>query len=101
MAKMKRADAPKVIWGNRVNLVGLYSQKPIRMKLYDEYYDEDELWWTSTDGSLGVHEVGLVGSAADGCRTFSSESKREVELWTDGAMAVLQRLDNFASTGRK
>lgn len=77
---------PKVIYANRVNLSGLYSNKPLKLKLeahYDFYSDGE-------DFCLDTDKIGLVET--DGLVGFSSPNEKEVELWTQGAIAVMRQI---------
>jgi hypothetical protein len=80
---------PKIIYANRVNLGGMWGKKPVRMK-----WDEDtESWWDST-GDFDARQLGLEDSG--GCITFASESKEEVEAWTQGALSVMKMVHNWS-----
>lgn len=86
---------PEVVYANRVNLVGLYSPKPVKCTLTREF--GEHTWW-DREGEFDVHKIGTV--ADSGCITFASLDYEAVVAWTAGAKAVLQMLAQFAGTGK-
>ena len=85
MAARKRTK-PKVVWANAINLCGLWSDKPIRMSVYDWAYG-----WYNRKNDLDVHKLG-VDDGRPGIITFASEKRSDVVLWTKGALAMAQRM---------
>jgi len=86
----KRKTKPKIIYGNAVNLSGLYNKSPMRLK----WNEELEGYWDS----FGDFEVDNVGEVArDGFIAFASVSKQDVENWTRGALAVMKMLNSWSS----
>lgn len=83
---------PKTLWAARVNLSGLVSVCPIRVT----YRSELEGWWDKT-GEFDVTRPGIEGTS--GSITFSSENKKEVQTWIEGACAVMQLLQDFSRSG--
>ena len=90
---MAKKKVRRVVWSNMVNLAGLYSKTPIqcRLKLSGKYWDKSDNYDVSP-GEIGISDQ----RPFSGIARFSSFSKREVELWTLGATAVLLRLRDFA-----
>ncbi len=88
---------PKTIWVARVNLVGLYSKKPVKCSMVEtEYCDNRATWWDES----GDFDVNLLGEGAlnHDCITFASANKKEVELWIAGAIAAYSILKNFTNS---
>ena len=81
------AKRPKVVWANGINLVGLYSSKPVRC-VWKEPGDSTGAWWDAS-GDFDVNRLGFEFGPMD---VFASASKRDVEMWTAGALAILSRL---------
>jgi hypothetical protein len=89
MVKKSNKSKPRVIYANRVNLSGLFFSKPIKCVESD-----DGEWFYSQKYDLVIDEIGLTNT--DGCITFSSENKSEVESWTNGARAVMDMLARWS-----
>ena len=78
----------KPIYSNAINLGGLISKNPMKLKwdtTLNSYYDES--------GDYSVENLGLIEKS--GIIIFSSENKKEVELWTNGIEATFQMLRNW------
>lgn len=88
--KKATVQKPKVIWANQINLAGLWSPIPERMK-WDELQD---CWW-DRNGWFSIPKLGFYTRYDSTIIGFSSENKKEVEIWTRGALAVLNRLGNW------
>ena len=90
MAKQKKKKMPKTVWANGVNLRGLWSDKPIKMFCHDSEWGEEPLYYDK----LGDIEISSsLGLDIDqSVITFASVNKKEVQHWTDGALAVVQML---------
>jgi hypothetical protein len=90
-SRVKRVRAPKVLYSNMVNMAGLYSRTPVKCFLRrggpDSVYGAS--YWDST-GDYDTYKPGL--EIRTGWIKFTSESKREVEAWTEGASAVMRML---------
>lgn len=86
---MSGNKTPKVLYGNMINLCGLYSTSPVRCE-----YSEELESWSEKEGNFDICQVGY--SYYNGCVKFSSTSIEEVKLWTDGAMAVMNLLTKWA-----
>ena len=91
---MKAKDRPKVIWGNGVNLSGLWWDRPRRFVLKKDCGVGAVYWDSSGDFDLwGPFEhrdhIGII--------TFGSVSKAEAEAWTKGARAVMDQLKRWAN----
>lgn len=82
---------PKVIYANRVNLVGLYSKVPLKLTREQEHH-----FYSDSEGDfcLNTDQIGEV--LTDGMMCFSSTNLKEVELWTRGATAVMRQLFNWS-----
>ena len=80
---------PKVVWAAEVNLNGLCNRKPVRCT-----YNEELLSWWDKTGNLEVTSLGMVQRS--GYVEFASKSRKEVEIWIEGALAILWVLANFA-----
>jgi hypothetical protein len=89
---MKRATVRRgaAYYCNFVNLRGLYSQQPIVCKRPDE----NGIFWDST-GNISVNPKKLGLNIDSGIIKFSSGSRRDVELWTNGALAILKMLKDW------
>jgi hypothetical protein len=81
-----KKPSPKVVWANGVNSAGLYSNKPIRCAWHES--GVSSAYWDRT-GNFDVTRLGLKKGPMD---TFASHDRRDVELWTAGARAILDRL---------
>jgi hypothetical protein len=88
----KKTKPPQVVYANMVNLAGLYSNKPMRCK-YNEQLDS---WWDRF-GSLEVRQLGHYSKSE--MIQFSSVSREEVLLWTEGARSVMKLLSRWAGVG--
>lgn len=87
---MNESNHKKVYWGNMMNLAGLYSSIPV--KCYKENEFSQGIFWDKS-GNFDVDSRNLGQSVtAFGCVKFTSEKKEDVELWTNGAKAVLSML---------
>lgn len=86
MAKQRH----RVIYGNMVNLRGLYSQTPLTL----HYEEEGEQWYDAT-GNFSASGIGI--GTSPGCITFASTSKDEVSAWTDGVLATMALLRRWGS----
>jgi len=75
----------KVIWGNLVNLSGLYSDRPVRLKWDPEFGN----WW-SADGNMAFCKLGEHRERH--VVMFASKSRRDVALWTKGVKAMAHRI---------
>lgn len=77
-----------VAWANSVNLSGLYAMRPVGLvKSIGR-----EMW--SSDGNFSVHGYGRISN--DGFVTYCSKNKHDVELWTEGARAVMGLLNAWS-----
>ncbi len=76
----------KTLYGNAFNLSGLYSERP--MKLH--YCKDTKRYWDDE----GNFDSDGYSKAEHGYENFISKSKREVEIWIQGAMAVGRSLRN-------
>ena len=77
----------KRIYLGRVNLSGLYDNKPTTLYQDEEYY-------SSKDGNLCIDLKDRKDSY--GCIDFLSEDKKEVESWIKGAEAVMTMLSRWS-----
>jgi hypothetical protein len=82
----------KKLYANMLNLSGLYSNKPV-MLTFDS---ESDRWWDK-DGNFEATKVGT--ESACGYVKFTSESRREVECWTNGVLASMERLVEWCIGG--
>jgi hypothetical protein len=84
-------STPEKVWMNGINLAGLWSPRPLRGT-----YEANlrEWYWR---GNLSVSRLGL-DVRQSGITTFASESKREVEIFTLGAWAVMRELQRWSGT---
>ena len=80
---------PKVVWGNMVNLSGLRSDTPMKFTLRKNL----DGWWHK-DGNDDVTQLGLLTEC--GYIQFASTNRKEVELWTEGAKAVMTLLQEWS-----
>jgi hypothetical protein len=90
----KKLTRPKVLWSNRINFGGLYSAKPVKCTERSNDYGKPNEYW-SKDGDYDAHADQLGVVAINGCVTFTSRSKEEVELWTLGARSALAAVRRF------
>jgi len=88
---------PKVVYTNIINLGGLYSDKPIKCKLTesDLYSGLGEIEWWDKSGDVDVKQLGLYKHDNNCFIQFSSLSKIEVQVWTDGVKAALSLIGNL------
>lgn len=82
---------PKIAYGNSVNLSGLYSSHSVKLT----YNPELDSWWDKS-GNYNADFLGL--EVRDGIVVFSSVNKRDVDLWTMGAKAVMDKLRRWSET---
>lgn len=80
----------KRIYFGRVNLSGLYDNKPTVL------YEDDE-FYSSKDGNICISlEDKKRLSPGYGCIDFWSEDEKEVKLWIAGAAAVMTMLTRWS-----
>ena len=89
-AKKSKSRMPRVIWANAVNLGGVYSDRPIRMKKHVDEVTGDVTYWDKI-GDFDVNKLGLDRKTW-GLTTFASRDKEEVAAWTCGALTVCERM---------
>lgn len=82
-------DKPEKIWGNGINLSGLWSDCPVTFT-----YDDELGGWWHEDGNIDIKELGLHKS--DNWITFSSIRFIEVAAWTEGVTSVFAMLRKWA-----
>jgi len=87
---MPRFPKHKTIYANAVNLSGLWSPWPIRLK----WNGELESYWDDS-GDFDVDELGEKDQG--GIITFASTSVEEVKQWTNGAKAVMKLIKEWSS----
>ena len=75
---------PEKLWGNGINLSGLWWDKPKRLRW------RGGSWWDHS-GDFDVEQAGQSRKEW-GIITFASQSKAEAEAWTLGVKAVQARL---------
>jgi len=85
-------EPPNKIWGNGINLSGLWSTDP----MFFTYNDEIGGWWHS-DGNTSIEKLGVYVVKSKNVYTFSSTNKREVLIWTKGVIAALDMMKRWAS----
>lgn len=92
----KKENLPKVLWAARVNMAGLWSSKPIKVRLDEEMLEQDfDAVWYDKEGDFGVDVVGLEKNEYS--TTLSSTSKDEIKQFIAGAEAVLSVLRSFSA----
>ena len=83
---------PEGIWGNAVNLSGLWSIEPLKL-----VYDDELFKYVSEDGDFIQETVGH--SASYGHLAFTSEDREEVVLWTEGVKSAMALVRQWANLG--
>jgi hypothetical protein len=83
-----------ILYSNALNLRGLYSKKPVRV-----YFDEVSETYKDTSGNYEVKKAGL--DIQENRITFTSEYPREVECWSDGAIAAMILLSEWCWAAKK
>ena len=68
------------LWANSVNLRGLYFKKPVKVTFCECLHN----YW-DTSGNYSIEDKGLIKS--DGCVSFASDDKKEVEIWMEGVLS--------------
>jgi hypothetical protein len=81
------------MYANRVNLSGLLSKKPIKIRQGESYGDKE--WWHDNKDFI-VDKIGL--NITDGYIDFASENYDEVLAWTQGANAVMTMIHQWSKT---
>jgi hypothetical protein len=84
-------NRPNIVWGNAVNMGGIWFSKPCRMT--SDPYVDDDAWWDPS-GEYNVTKLGT--NPGDGWVEFASVSKEEAEAWTAGALAVMALLREWS-----
>lgn len=83
---LKKKKHPKIIYAARINLVGLYSEKPIKCRLTHNEYPYD--FYYGNNGEF-IHPINTLGLFKEGgLITFTSTKKQDVELFLVGAKAA-------------
>ena len=80
----------KTLYNNIINLSGLYSLDPVKMK-----FNKGLDLWVDNEGFSSSTGPGL--KLSDSCVSFSSHNKKEVELWTSGIKCSLKLLNAWSS----
>ena len=94
---------PRVIWYNRINGYGVAFKKPIRLTWNEDlrgYWDKDgfeSFEWYKKGDEKGPTKLGYNPDHEGHIRSFTSTSKKEAEMWTRGAQAVVDQLKFFTS----
>lgn len=83
-------EKPKYVYIAGINLGGLWSKKPLKAKLHNEF--ETDVWWYR--GNLSVKKLGL-DKKLYGLTTFASTSEKEVQIWIDGVLSVFGQLNKW------
>lgn len=83
---------PKVLYTNLVNLAGLYSKEPVKCFRKNRAFGEGFWYWDKT-GNVQADET---HEKDDNIIQFTSPNKKEVELWTKGASAVMEMLKRWS-----
>lgn len=69
--------SPKKLWGTRINFMGPWSRKPVRL-----YWDAElRLYWDSTGDMNTPNKRGYFEEG--NCSYFVSEDKKEVQRFLD------------------
>ncbi len=87
--RSKKVDVNReVLWGNMINLAGLYCQVPREMR-WDDYLQRflDDCEGIDAEGPELVVESGFI--------QFVSKDKNEVEKWTEGVVAAMTILNEW------
>lgn len=97
------AKLPQEIYGNAVNLKGLYSKWPVKLFLqdfsdeepsYKRYASMNELLIIDASQPLGLCEQ-------DGVITFTSKYESDVRLWTSGVASAMKILKAWCGQEKK
>ncbi len=81
---------PKKIYGNGINLSGLYSKKPMLLTYNCILKDE---WWAK-DGNFSVSGLGLI--VEGGRITFASKKRKDVLCWIAGVLSTMTLLKRWS-----
>lgn len=79
-------------WGNIINLSGITFRRPVR--LVDKMNFQGETVMYDITGDYGFDGYGEV--RRHGYIAFASKNRRDVELWTNGASAVMSMLNEWS-----
>lgn len=82
----------KIYYGNSINLSGLYSKIPIKCDHVADY-DKATYWDESGNFDIDINKLGTT--VKDGCITFASENRNDVEIWTDGVLSTMKLLKKW------
>lgn len=85
---MKRI--PKTIYGNKINLAGIYSNKTLKLTYFPDLSE-----WYASDGNFCVRKLGL--QVHYGYVTFASLRKQDVALWTKGALSAMRMVSQLVN----
>lgn len=80
-------ELPLVVYVGLINFAGLYSSDPISCML-------DDKGWTSRLEDITIYKLGHTYNI--GSIIYANEDKENVEIWIQGAQAVLKQLQNFS-----
>jgi hypothetical protein len=86
----------KKYYANRINFVGLYSDKIIICDRKAEY-DPDVFWDKTGEFSIDINNLGMHESP-NGMFTFSSENKSDVEIWMMGVKSTMKMINRWSQT---
>lgn len=84
----------KNIWMIGINLNGLWNNKPMK-----GIWTEGLHCWYDKSGNFDVNKVGF--DIYDGCVTFSSYNKKDVEIFILGARSISKQIKNVIWTEDK
>jgi len=81
----------KVLWGNAVNLSGLWSRTSMKLtwqKGLKEWYD--------SAGNFSVAKAGTQSDLDGDFIAYASHDKKDVDTWTAGVRATMKILHRWA-----
>ena len=85
----KTKKQPKTVYVNGINMYGFWHRSPSRYK-----YDDLRCVWYNEKEDRDICQLGI--EQADTYVSYSSVNKEDVELWMQGAQAVMHLLKNLS-----
>lgn len=80
---------PKIVYGNGVNLAGLWSKTPMRLRWNDNLKE-----WYDSNGCFSVEKLGTQSD--EDIITYASTNRNDVVTWIKGVQATMRILHEWS-----
>lgn len=95
--RVTKNSKKKILWSNRLNLSGLYSDEPIKCFRTVCKFDRKKItyWEKAGNYETTFAELGEIDSHNGRSIKFTSQNKKEVEMWTKGVKAAFRAMQRY------